>query len=59
MRFFLLIVATGVGVWVASAAARAISAAHFDHVLSAEAPTQEDVAAVQRSPHWAQGGTPS
>jgi hypothetical protein len=59
MHFFLLIVATGVAVWVAFAAARAISAAHFDHVLSSEAPTSEDVAAIQRSPRWARGGTPS
>jgi hypothetical protein len=46
MSVLLLIVVTGVAAWAAIAAARAISSAHLNRALRADAPTQEDVAAV-------------
>jgi hypothetical protein len=46
MRFLVLTVATGIVVWVAFAAARAISAAHLNRNFRAEAPASEGVSAV-------------
>ena len=63
MSIFLLIVTTAIALSVAFVAARAISAARFDHALRSEAPTSDDVAAVipdaeEARPPSARTGTP-